>query len=122
MKIKIIGIYKVEADEPCHILELEIQNTSEDFDIGSITQEIPDEPIDNWQVPYDEHYLDQNGEILITPEYPEGMPTDNVLRVAFYFHYLDFNKPLNTPVGDIDLIKETNKPERLNFMVYEPPY
>jgi hypothetical protein len=122
MKIKIIGIYEVEADEPCHLVELEIQNPSEDFYIGSITQEITDEPIDNWQVPYDEHYLDQHGEKPINPDYPDEMPDGDVLRVVLYFHYLDINKPIKTPAGDIELIKETKKPDRLNFMVYESPY
>ena len=122
MEIKIIGNYKVESDEPCHLLELEIRNPTDGFDLGSITQEISDEDIDNWQVPYDEHYLNIEGEKPIDPDYPDEMPNSDMLRVAFYFHYLDINKPLRTPAGDVKIIKETKRPDRLNFMVYEPPY
>ena len=43
------------------------------------------------------------------------------LRVAFFFHYLDLSRPLETPLGDVALPDPSPAPERLSFMEYEAP-
>ena len=122
MDIKIIGVYLIDSDEPCHLIELTVHEVEPDFDMGSITQELPYETKDNWQVPYDEHFLTSDGSMVLNPDYPDEIPADDNLRVAFYFHYLDFERTLKTPIGDLYLPKATKKPERLNMLIYDPPY
>ncbi len=70
MEIKIIVVYSIEADEPCHMIEMKIQRLGFDLDIGSFTQEIPGEAEDNWQVPYDEQFLNSEGTMILNPDYP----------------------------------------------------
>ena len=122
MDIKIIGVYLIESDEPCHLIELSIHGLGSDFDMASFTQEIPYESEDHWQVPYDEHFLTLDGLMVLNPSNPDEIPVDGNARVAFYFHYLDVKRPIKTPFGDLDLPKVTKKPERLNMMEYDPPY
>lgn len=122
MDIQIIGVYPVDTEEPCHLIEMKINVSDSRLDIGRFTQEIPGEPNDNWQVPWDEHFLNHEGTETLNPDYPDEKPDDDELRVAFFFHYLDFDKPLKTPSGDLSLPQATDKPDRLNFLEYEPPY
>jgi hypothetical protein len=75
-----------------------------DFDWSAITQEVPDVPRNNLQVPYDEQQLDDEG-----------------YRWAFFFHYLDFNLPLSTPAGKFKLPDASPLPEHLANMKYELP-
>jgi hypothetical protein len=78
---KIIGVHPVEADEPVYLLELLVEGDVEDFDIGEVTQEVTGQPKANWQAPYDERLLDD---------------VEGKARYAFFFHYLDLDKPLLT--------------------------
>jgi hypothetical protein len=121
MDIKIIGVYPIEADEPCHLIEVTIHRFGFDLDIGSFTQEIPGEAEDNWQVPYDEHFLNSDGTMVLNPDYPDEIPEADDLRVAFYFHYLDLKRPIKTFIGDMSLPEVTKKPGRLSILEYDPP-
>lgn len=121
MDIKIIGVYSIKADEPCHMIEMKIQRLGFDLDFGSFTQEIPGEAEDNWQVPYDEQVLNSEGTMILNPNYPDEIPEADNFRVAFYFHYLDLTKPLKTPIGDLILPAVTEKPDRLNILKYDSP-
>jgi hypothetical protein len=62
------------------------------------------EPRSDWQVAYDEQGL----------EVGKG-------RYAFFFHYLDFAKPLLGPAGPIPLPAPTEIPEHLKGIEYEAP-
>jgi hypothetical protein len=115
-RIEVLGVHPVEADEPCHLVELVVHDSDGQFDIGSFTQEIADEPQDNWQMPWDEVVLDSDGGSVVSGDSPSGD-----VRIAFFFHYLDKNRPLVTPFGDVDLPGETPRPDRLAFLDYEPP-
>jgi hypothetical protein len=75
-----------------------------DFDWAEVTQEIPHQPKENWQVAYNEEPLDESGR-----------------RWAFFFHYLDLKKPLLTPVGEVPLPELTNLPNHLKRIKYEAP-
>lgn len=121
MEIEIIGIYPVDAEEPCNLVELKVINHIPGLDIGDITQEVPGEAPANWQVPYDEHFLSLDGISVLNPESPDDLPEENDFRVVFFFHYLDFNRPLKTPAGEIKLPSPTKRPGRLIFIEYEQP-
>ena len=103
---KIIGAHPVKADEPVFQIELLIQGDINEFDIGDITQEIFGQPKSDWQVPYDERII-------------EASPQN--VRYAFFFHYLDFNKPLLTPAGEIPLPNATKRPAHLQGIEYQSP-
>ena len=123
--IEIAGIYPVEANVPVHLIEILIKNSKASFDLVEITQEIPDKPKQNWQVPWDEKILDQADENVIADyfsirERPE-LWIGNV-RMAFFFHYLDISKPLITPFGLANLPIESKKPNRLITIEYESPH
>src|SRR5688572_27743244 len=98
-QIKVIGVYPIEADEPVHLVELSVLGAPGVFNVGEITQEIPDQPRDNWQSPYMEQILSASGEDVLADDYeaserPELWRGD--MRLAFFFHYLDFERPLRT--------------------------
>jgi hypothetical protein len=119
---RMIGAYRVRSSEPCHLVELEITGVSSQIDLSEITQEVPGQPRSNWQVPYDEQYLDVSGKRPIDPSKPWAQPQEPDFRLVFFFHYLDFDEPLLTPFGDIELPKPKRKPRRLGFVRYEPPF
>jgi hypothetical protein len=66
-----------------YLLEIEVCPADSDIDWGAVTQPIRDEPSETWQVPYDEQRIGEDGN-----------------RWAFFFHYLDLNRPLRTEIGD----------------------
>jgi len=103
---KVIGVHPVQADEPVHLVELLIEGDVTEFDIGDVTQEVPGQPKSNWQVPYDERVIEESGEKM---------------RYAFFFHYLDFKKPLLTPAGALSVPKATKAPAHLKDIEYESP-
>ena len=103
---RIIGVHPVEADEPVHLVELLVDGDADDFDIGEVTQEVAGQPKSNWQAPYDERVLDES---------------DGKIRYAFFFHYLDFEKPLLTPAGSVAIPKPTKQPAHLKDIEYESP-
>lgn len=119
MRIEIVGVYPFDATEPCHLIECWLRDATEDFDFGEITQEIPGQSEDNWQVPWNEYRLNADGTAGELLESSERLNGD--VRVAFFFHYLEPDRPLRTPVGDLPLPTPTECPERLGFIEYEPP-
>ena len=123
-QIKVIGVYPIETDEPVHLIEVSVLGAQGIFKVGDITQEIADQPRDNWQAPYMEQILSASGDEVLAVDYeaskqPELWRGD--MRLAFFFHYLDFERPLQTPFGEVQLPAESELPERLAMMEYEQP-
>ena len=90
--------------ESLYLIEIEIDPPGAEIDWAQITQPLYDKPRDSWQVPYDERPLDESGK-----------------RWAFFFHFLDYSKPLLTPIGDIKLPATTPVPTHLIHIRYELP-
>jgi hypothetical protein len=87
-----------------YLLEIEVEPANADIDWGAITQPIDGQPVANWQSPYEE------------------CPVDGIEnRWAFFFHFLDRNRPLQTQLGDRKLPEVTPIPPHLQRMVYEIP-
>jgi len=123
-QIRVIGIYPVEADEPVHLIEVSVLGAQGIFDLGNITQEIPEKPRDNWQVPYMEQILSVSGDEVLADDYEASMRPDlwqGNVRLVFFFHYLDFERPLQTPFGLVQLPAESELPDRLSMIEYEQP-
>lgn len=102
----IIGVHPIVAVEPVHLVELLVEGSVDDFDIGEVTQEVSGQPKSNWQAPYDERVLEESKQKA---------------RYAFFFHYLDFEKPLLTPAGAVPVPKATKAPAHLEDIEYESP-
>jgi hypothetical protein len=121
MQIDVIGAYPVEAPESCHLVEIIVREHRGPIDVGSFTQHISGRPQDSWQVPWDERILDANGNKQLLERFPRDIIADGPLRLAFFFHYLRFDRPLITPAGEVALPPPTKRPDRLAFIEYESP-
>ena len=123
-KASVVGLYPIDAKEPVYLVELEIRGFDGKFDFVEITQEMSGQPRSNWQVPYDEMILDETGSsITVDRSLLRNKPADwtGDFRIAFFFHYLDLNRPLKSPFGDLSLPPVTKRPGRLEFMNYVSP-
>jgi hypothetical protein len=103
-KVKVLGVYPVVAQEPVHLIELELVDAGP-FDFAHVTQRVLNQSEKNWQVAYDERELAFK---------------DN-RRFAFFFHYLDFDLPLETPFGPVNLPQPSSLPEHLKGITYDAP-
>ena len=116
-QITVLGVHPVEADEPCHLIEVSIANCSDELDVGGFTQCSPGQPKSYWQVAWDERYLNPTGEeevadfMSVRPEMLMGS-----VRLAFFLHYVSFERPLITPYGEVELPEPTPMPGRLEFI------
>lgn len=98
--MELIGVYKVENNSNVHLLELTFDNSPDKVDVGQITQEIKGQPQGNWQSPWDEKYLDDKGEKIIGDYF--NIPKDgDKTRLVFFFHDIDFSRPLLTQKGQL---------------------
>jgi hypothetical protein len=107
LRVKVLGVYPVEATEPVHLVEISIEGGDADaFDVGEVTQEMADTPRISWQAPYDDQVISES---------------DGKARMVFFFHYLDLSKPLTTPAGPLALPAPKKMPRRLKDIAYEAP-
>jgi hypothetical protein len=126
-KIEIVGVYPVtdpEPEVPVHLIEIWVRRTTEIVDLGKVTQKVDGKPRELWQVPYREYILTAEGdEVLVNcwdvPPPESWLPGD--IRLVFFFHMLDFGRPLRTPFGPCHLPKESTLPDRLAMIRYVVP-
>lgn len=102
MSIRVVGVHLIDSPQPCHLLEVEADSI-EDWNWRDVTQ-VCDLPRSNWQVAYDEQATSPDGK-----------------RWAFFFHYLDFSKKLQTPAGPVDLPEPSPRPSHLSHIEYWEP-
>lgn len=122
MVIEVFGVYPVlGSEEPCHLVEIALTGVSDAWDVGDFTQEVAGLDRGGWQAAYDEHYLNEEGACDLDSENYDQRPAGSDFRLVFFFHYLDFSKPLFTPFGSVSLPRERQLPERLAFIEYDPP-
>jgi hypothetical protein len=115
------GIYPVDNNADVHLLEITFDESPSNVDVGQITQEAKGLPRDSWQSPWDEKYLDEKGERVIG-DYAEVPKAGAQTRLLFFFHFLDFSKPLITQNGELNLAQPTPLPSRLQGKIeYESP-
>jgi hypothetical protein len=115
------GVYEVNGAQNVHLIEITIDHPPEKVDVGKITQEIQGEDKESWQSPWDEKYLNEEGDEVIGEFFDVPKGTDTT-RLAFFFHHLNLNTPLLTPYGQLDLPKPTKMPDRLvDIIEYESP-
>ena len=100
-----------------YLVEVLIEQLDSNFDPGTFTQEQAGAPRDNWQVPYDEKFLDADGMSKQSPQ--SGLSST---RLAFFMHDLNLSRPLQTQYGPVSLPQPTPMPVRLSSLFrYFPP-
>ena len=114
---QLIGVYPVQEEDDVYLIELLIKETPINIDISSFVQQNPALPKSEWQVPYDEHYLNYDGTKIIGDYFNVKTLLEKYCRVAFYMYIEDFKLPLSTPFGDISLLPIKEMPERLSTLL-----
>jgi hypothetical protein len=123
-QIEVIGVYSIEAPEPVHLIELSVRGADNGFAVGEFTQEVSDQPQSNWQVPFMEQILSADGAKIIADDSEASLKPElfrGDVRFVFFFHQLDFQRPLRTPFGDAMLPMESECPNRLLMIKYDQP-
>jgi hypothetical protein len=121
---EIVGVYAVKAKEPCHLVELRVAGAVKGFDLGDFTQPVAGKGRSFWQVPWREVILSQDGAKVVADSTELWGHSDLLrgdVRLAFFFHYLDVHRQLESPFGDISLPEPSPKPKRLKMLKYEAP-
>ena len=79
---------------------------------------IPEEGLrpSDWQVPYLEQYLNEDGTERICDLYDEPEEDEPTSRVAFFIYKVNGNV-LKTPYGEFDLIHGKSVPDRLQQII-----
>lgn len=123
-EVTVLGVYRVRAPEPCHLIEMRITGIESPFDFGTITHPKHGVGRSFWQVPWMETLLSTEGaRIVATSSQLRDRPEllHGAIRVAYFLHDLDLTRPLETPFGSVDLPEPSAKPRRLRALRYEEP-
>ncbi len=118
--VKLVGVYHVPGEEDTYMIELIINQPPALVDISSILQKDEAKDKRDWQAPYDERYLDENGETVIGDFFDHKALPGNTTRVVYYMYLESLEKPLSSPYGDISLVEASELPARLSAIAYEP--
>jgi hypothetical protein len=118
---------RAQAERQCReqlnsvaLIEAMVHDRDDRFNVGQFTQPQDGVPQTNWQVAYDEAFLTLDGESLAV-ERGERAPEVGDLRVAFFLHFWQPDKPLRTSYGEVACPSAEDMPERLARLVpYEP--
>ena len=93
------------------LFEVLVSNADNRFYAGDFSQRD--------QVAYDEAYLSENGEAIISRDLEKVTGRD--FRIAFFVHFIDPDLPLATSYGTVDIPPLKDMPERLlRLMPYDP--
>src|SRR5437764_1389648 len=104
--VRVLGIHPVPGEKHVHLIEIQVDEPDAVFDFSRVTQEASDLPKENWQVAYDEREV--------------GRSSCRV-QFAFFFHYLDTSKPLQTASGTVTLPPPSPIPLHLSPIEYDAP-
>lgn len=121
-EVNLIGVYRVAAQPYAYLLELIIKAKHTEIPVNKFTQRREGVEEDEWQVPWDEKYLNEAGD-AVTGDWMNAPETvTGTTRLVFFLHFLNFSQPLITPFGDVGLLLPTAMPERLSAIIrYEEP-
>lgn len=120
--VEIIGAYYVDGHPDLSLLELIVHKPFNQINIIEFTQEIERQHFDNWQVPFNEKYLDLQGENIIGDDLVTPTELSRSCRLTFFIYFMDYDKPMITPFGKINLPAKTVAPERITRIVrFEEP-
>lgn len=94
------------------LLEVLVKDVDENFDVSDFAQK------DSDQAAYIEVYLSEDGTAVISDLH---RPEADALRIAFYLHFFDVQKELQTSYGPAEVPSIREMPNRLEKLLpYEP--
>ncbi|MBK7140534.1 MAG: hypothetical protein IPH75_00470 [bacterium] len=99
------------------LIEVLASGIDKSFSIDDFTQERADLPRENWQAPWAEAFLAENGESLLVERGSDPPKGIDPFRIAFYLFDWKYDLPLKTSYGSIPCPKPTILIERLNRLV-----
>lgn len=121
-EVNLIGIYRVAKQPYAYLIELIIKASYTDIPVNEFTQHKEGVPRDKWQVPWDEKYLNNEGDVVIGDWFDKPKEVTDTTRLVFFLHFVNFKQPLVTPFGDVGLMLPVAMPERLSAIIqYEEP-
>ncbi|WP_343303041.1 hypothetical protein AAHN97_15915 [Chitinophaga niabensis] len=121
-EVNLIGIYRVAEQPYAYPIELIIKAKPADISVHEFVQRKEGVPRDDWQVPWDEKYLNNEGDTVTGDWLNKPKDVTDTTRLTFFLHFVNFKQPLSTPFGDIGLMLPTAMPERLSAIIqYEEP-
>lgn len=120
--VEVLGVHPVPEVQDCFLVEMVVAESASMPDFSDFTQPVAHLPRAEWQVPYDEKLLDQDGTKVVADPWERPAPSCPAkTRMAFFFHDLDPSAPLQTPFGEARLPSPTPMPPRLAMLRYEAP-
>ena len=119
IKANILGVYTVphtDKKDRVKLIEIFAECPPHHVNVNYFTQIEPDVPRENWQAPYDEHYLNESGTQIIGDfsKIPSGT---SFTRLAFFIHFVDLKKPLSSQFGILTFPAESPMPKRLKNII-----
>lgn len=121
LTVQLLGVYTINSVSDIHLLELNINSSPSDVDVSSFTQKDEKLPKNSWQTAYDEHFLNDDGTEVIGTYLEHDSLIGDKTRIAFFMYFIDFNKPLLSQYGEIQLSIATPIPDRLLKIIdFEP--
>lgn len=121
-EVNVIGVYRVPGEPDIHLIELDIKAKHTEIPVGKFTQRKEGFPRDSWQAPFNEKYLNTEGDTIIGDDFNAPKDIADTTRLAFFLYFVDFDQPLVTPFGDIDMILPVQMPDRLTAIIeFEDP-
>lgn len=119
--ITLIGIYSYDLEKDIYLIEIGINERPKFVDLCLFYQKDYDLPKDDWQTPYDERFLTDDGTIIIGDFLNKNYIPGDKTRVVFFMLLENLSIPLSTPYGEINLINVQPMPERLlRIISYNP--
>ena len=118
--VRLLGVYPVPEKKNIYLIELWIDAPPRQVELSQFYSCDPRLKRSDWQVPYDEHYLDSEGTSVLGDFLDRDTVPGDETRLAFFLYTEDRSIPLTTPWGDILLSQTMPLPARLRRIVYEP--
>ena len=110
---QLIGIYQVSTDQDVSLIEIKMNILAREFDVSSFTQQDDSNPREDWQVAYNEHFLNEDGTKVVGTFGCNNMLSVVKTRVVFFMYFVDTAKPLISRYGELLLSTHVPLPERL---------
>jgi hypothetical protein len=105
-----------EQLESTVLVEALVRGRDERFDVGHFTQPQDGVPRENWQAPWAEAFLSEDGERLLVDRWGPP-PGAGDFRVAFFMHWWIPEAPLLTSYGEARCPAVQPMPDRLQTLV-----
>ena len=116
--VEVIGVYPISNKKNIYLVELIVHLPPSLVDLNGFLQKDNNLDKSDWQAPFNEHYLAEDGESIIGDFFSLKSLSCRVTRVVFSMFLESLGNPLSTPYGDIPLSPVKELPSRLSVIQY----